>query len=88
MPHNLRLEAYSSNAFGAYARCMKDIDATGPLQLGVRDLKLVLALATARTTARAASVLYLTQPAVSRALQNAEQRLGGRLFDRTAPSSR
>src|SRR4051812_47190003 len=57
----------------------------GPLptpRLDVRDLRVVLALASCGTTARAASVLHLTQPAVSRALTAAEERLGVRLFDR------
>jgi LysR family transcriptional regulator, regulator for metE and metH len=52
-------------------------------RLEIRDLRVVLALASAGTTARAAEVLHLTQPAVSRALLSAEDRLGARLFDRT-----
>lgn len=52
-------------------------------RLDSRDLRLVLALATARTTAGASELLHLTQPAVSRALLGAEGRLGVRLFDRT-----
>lgn len=51
--------------------------------LELRDLRLVLALAASGTTARAAGVLHLTQPAVSRALIAAEDRIGTRLFDRT-----
>ena len=43
----------------------------------------MLALAAARTTAGAATVLHLTQPAVSRALLAAESKLSVRLFDRT-----
>jgi LysR family transcriptional regulator for metE and metH len=53
-------------------------------RLEIRDLRVVLALASVGTTARAAEVLHLTQPAVSRALLAAEHRLGARLFDRTA----
>ncbi|NMO14375.1 LysR family transcriptional regulator [Pyxidicoccus fallax] len=52
-------------------------------RLDVRDLRVVLALASAGTTAQAATVLHLTQPAVSRALLAAEDKLGARLFDRT-----
>lgn len=52
-------------------------------RLDSRDLRLVLALATARTTAGAAASLHLTQPAVSRALLAAEGKLGVRLFERT-----
>lgn len=52
-------------------------------RLEVRDLRVVLALASTGTTAQAASVLHLTQPAVSRALLAAEDKLGARLFDRT-----
>lgn len=51
--------------------------------LDVRDLELVLALAEAKTTIRAASLLHLTQSAVSRGLLAAEGKLGVTLFDRT-----
>jgi LysR family transcriptional regulator for metE and metH len=50
----------------------------------VRDLEIVLALASAGSTAGAAKHLHLTQSAVSRALGLAEEKLGVRLFDRTA----
>ncbi len=53
-------------------------------QLEVRDLQLVLALAEAGSTAAAAQYLHLTQSAVSRALTQAEERLGARLFERGA----
>jgi LysR family transcriptional regulator, regulator for metE and metH len=62
---------------------MKSIDMPLPTRLDSRDLRLVLALATARTTAAAATRLHLTQPAVSRALLAAEDKLGVRLFERT-----
>ena len=62
---------------------MNDIDMPASSRLDARDLRLILALATARTTAAAAESLHLTQPAVSRALLGAEHRLGVRLFDRT-----
>lgn len=51
-------------------------------RLEVRDLEIVLAVASAGSTTRAASVLHLTQSAVSRALGLAEEKLGVRLFDR------
>jgi LysR family transcriptional regulator for metE and metH len=51
--------------------------------LEVRDLRLALALAEAGTTARAAALLHITQPAVSRALCAMEERLGAALFERT-----
>ncbi len=63
---------------------MERIDVPSAPRLEVRDLRLVLALAAGGTTARAAELLHLTQPAVSRALLGAEDRLGVRLFDRTA----
>jgi LysR family transcriptional regulator, regulator for metE and metH len=53
-------------------------------QLEVRDLELVLALSVAGSTAAAASALHLTQSAVSRALGQAEERLGVPLFERSA----
>jgi LysR family transcriptional regulator, regulator for metE and metH len=48
----------------------------------VRDLQVVIALAAAGSTARAASQLHLTQPAVSRALLALEDKLGVTLFER------
>jgi len=67
-----------------YSLCVQFIDSLPTPRLEIRDLRVVLALASAGTTARAAQVLHLTQPAVSRALLSAEDRLGARLFDRTA----
>src|SRR5689334_17872409 len=52
-------------------------------RLGVRDLQVLLAVARARSTARAAETLHLSQSAVSRAILSAENKLGARLFDRT-----
>ena len=74
----------SSNALKSYTRCVERIAPAEPHRLDSRDLRLVLALATARTTAGAATRLHLTQPAVSRALLGCEERLGVRLFERTA----
>lgn len=51
--------------------------------LELRDLRLVLALASGGTTARAATLLHLSQPAASRALVTLEHRLGTALFERT-----
>ncbi len=55
------------------------------------DLQLVLALAEARTTTRAAARLHLTQSAISRRLLQVEDKLGVSLFERTpkglAPTS-
>jgi LysR family transcriptional regulator for metE and metH len=62
---------------------MERIDPSLPPRLDFRDLTLMLALASARTTAGAARRLLLTQPAVSRALLGLEGRLGVRLFERT-----
>ena len=67
-----------------YIRCVQLIGTLSAPRLEIRDLRVVLALASVGTTARAAEVLHLTQPAVSRALLAAEHRLGARLFDRTA----
>jgi LysR family transcriptional regulator for metE and metH len=53
-------------------------------QLEVRDLELVLSLAAAGSTASAATRLHLTQSAVSRALSQAEERLGVPLFERSS----
>lgn len=53
-------------------------------QLEVRDLELVMSLAAAGSTAAAASRLHLTQSAISRALSQAEARLGVLLFERNS----
>lgn len=53
-------------------------------QLEVRDLELVLALAAAGSTAGAAAHLHLTQSAISRALSQAEERVGVQLFERSS----
>lgn len=63
---------------------MRDIPALPTPRLDVRDLRVVMALAKTGTTARAAEMLHLTQPAVSRALASVEGKLGVRLFDRSA----
>jgi len=63
---------------------MKRISAAPRPQLEVRDLMLVLALAEAGSTVTASATLHLTQSAVSRALRQAEDRLGVRLFERRA----
>lgn len=51
-------------------------------RLDVRDLELVVAVANAGTTVRAAATLHLTQSAVSRGLLLAEEKLGAKLFER------
>jgi len=53
-------------------------------QLEIRDLELVLALSAAGSTVGAGAALHLTQSAVSRALVQAEERVGVRLFERGA----
>jgi LysR family transcriptional regulator for metE and metH len=53
-------------------------------QLEVRDLELVLTLAAAGSTAGAAAHLHLTQSAISRALSQAEERVGVQLFERSS----
>lgn len=62
---------------------MADIAPIAP-NLEVRDLRLVLALAAAGSTARASAALHLTQPAISRALVSLEDRLEVQLFERVA----
>jgi LysR family transcriptional regulator for metE and metH len=51
-------------------------------KLEIRDLEVVLALSSAGSTARAAEALHVTQSAVSRALRQAEDKLGVQLFER------
>jgi LysR family transcriptional regulator for metE and metH len=52
--------------------------------LCVRDLDVVLAIARAGSTVKAASALHVTQSAVSRGLLLAEEKLGVQLFERSA----
>lgn len=50
----------------------------------MRDLEVVLAIAASGSTLRAASILHVTQSAVSRGLLLAEEKLGVKLFERRA----
>ncbi len=52
-------------------------------RLEIRDLELVLAVASSGSTVKASAALNLTQSAVSRGLLVAEERLGVRLFERS-----
>ena len=63
---------------------MKRIGSETKPELEVRDLELVLMLAEAKSTVRAATRLHRTQSAVSRGLLNVEDKLGVALFERTA----
>jgi LysR family transcriptional regulator for metE and metH len=67
-----------------YDRCVSRIHAIPKPALDVRDLELVVAVAAGGSTVRAASSLHLTQSAVSRGLLLAEEKLGLRIFDRSA----
>lgn len=62
---------------------MQRIGSSSPL-LEVRDLQVILAVAAAGSTAGACRELHLTQSAVSRAVLLAENKLGARIFERTA----
>lgn len=53
------------------------------MDFDLRLLRCALALAEHRNFARAARAVHLSQPAVSRAIQELEQRAGTNLFDRT-----
>ena len=53
-------------------------------KLAIRDLEIILALASAGSTVRGAALLHLTQSAVSRGLRLAEEKVGHALFERTA----
>jgi len=52
------------------------------MDFDLRSLSHAQALADHASYARAANVLHLTQPALSRSIQQLEQRVGARLFDR------
>lgn len=52
-------------------------------RLKLRDLRILIEVASAGSMARAARSLSMSQPAVSKAVQDLEVNLGARLFDRT-----
>ena len=54
------------------------------MDLSLRDLEYVAAIARERNITRAATSLHMAQPALSQSLQRIERRLGVRLFDRTS----
>ncbi|TLM86272.1 LysR family transcriptional regulator [Pseudarthrobacter sp. NamE2] len=60
-----------------------DLRALLTTHLKLRHLVIVLAIAEQGSLVRAAEELYLTQPALSRALREAEQAVGAPLFERT-----
>lgn len=57
-----------------------------PLDLSIRDLRLILELADLRSFTQAAEAVHMSQSALSRAVNDAERRLGARLFERTTRS--
>lgn len=56
------------------------------LDLSIRDLRLILELADLRSFTHAAEAVHMSQSALSRAVNDAERRLGARLFERTTRS--
>lgn len=60
-----------------------DLRALLTTHLKLRHLVIVLAIAEQGSLVRAAEALYLTQPALSRALREAEHAVGASLFERT-----
>src|SRR4051812_29323408 len=59
--------------------------ALSPARLEVRDLRLVVAIASEGSLTQAGVRLNVTQPALSRHLTTLEQRIGTSLFVRTGP---
>jgi LysR family transcriptional regulator for metE and metH len=79
----------ATNALSCYQQCVIRIPTPPALsqtrpQLEIRDLELMMALSATGSTAGAASLVHITQSAVSRALAQAEQRVGVPLFERNA----
>lgn len=54
--------------------------------INLRDLRLILEVAARRSFTDAAEALHMSQSALSRAVNDAERRLGARLFERTTRS--
>ena len=55
-----------------------------PRHLKLSELRIFVAVLEHRSFRKAAAVLHLTQPAVTKAIASLEQTLGFRLFDRVA----
>lgn len=56
------------------------------IDLSLRDLRLILAVAEKRSFTDAAQAAHMSQSALSRAVNDAERRLGAKLFERTTRS--
>lgn len=56
------------------------------IDLSLRDLRLILEVAERRSFTDAAEAVHMSQSALSRAVNDAERRIGARLFDRTTRS--
>ncbi|MFN3005394.1 LysR family transcriptional regulator [Mycolicibacterium wolinskyi] len=56
------------------------------IDLSLRDLRLILEVAERRSFTDAAQAVHMSQSALSRAVNDAERRLGARLFERTTRS--
>lgn len=59
---------------------------SGAADLSLRDLQLILEVADRRSFTAAAEAVHLSQSVVSRAVNDAERRLGAQLFERTTRS--
>ena len=62
---------------------MKEIDRKGRTDMELRVLKYFLAIAREQGITRAAEVLHITQPTLSRQIAELEEELGVQLFDRS-----
>lgn len=65
---------------------MSDLENEGVLSLDIRELRYIIGIADARNMTKAASNLFVTQPALSKMLKKVEEQLGTQLFVRDGNS--
>lgn len=65
---------------------MSELENEGVLSLDIRELRYIIGIADARNMTKAASNLFVTQPALSKMLKKVEEQLGTQLFVRDGNS--
>lgn len=69
-----------------FGRFLSELENEGVLSLDIRELRYIIGIADARNMTKAASNLFVTQPALSKMLKKVEEQLGTQLFVRDGNS--